>query len=65
MQSRQYFAAAAGSREYREFLKLVAQMDGSLPVGGARLAVSDGSQAITVEFLDSIIADAAGDDDDD
>jgi hypothetical protein len=64
MQSRQYFAAAAGSREYREFLRLVAQMDGSLPLGGTRVAVSDGRQTMTVEFLDSLIADANSGEDD-
>jgi hypothetical protein len=60
MESRQYFAAAAGSREYREFLTLLAKLDGTLPLAGARPAADSG--ALTVEMVDAWLTE--GDDND-
>jgi hypothetical protein len=58
MESRQYFAAAAGSREYREFLTLLAKLDGTLPLAGARPADSG---TLTVEMIDSWLAEGEDD----
>jgi hypothetical protein len=61
IESRQWFAAAAASREYREFLKLVAQLDGTLALTRARPADEPiRLKDLTDEQLAAIAAEALG-----
>jgi hypothetical protein len=61
-QARQWFASVAAVRAATEILTFIAKCDGTMPQAGTRVAVSDGRQTLTVEFLDSLMAE--GDDDD-
>jgi hypothetical protein len=58
------YAALQGVRELRGVLELLGRVSGELQ-SGTRVTATDGNQVLSVEFLDSIIADAnAGDDED-